>query len=162
VNDRDGSACFACDLASGARPLIGGRIAETETWVVEHCMGPLGVGTLIVKPKRHILHVWDLSSLELEEMGPLLGDASTVVREITACDQVYVCLWSHGNFEPVHIHFVVQPVHRALKQIFVHAGPSLQTQMFERGEMPDPVAVETFCDNAREVFGTELADRAEP
>jgi ATP adenylyltransferase len=24
--------------------------------VVEHCIGPLGVGTLIVKPRRHVLH----------------------------------------------------------------------------------------------------------
>ena len=149
----DVSTCFACDLMTGVEPLVGGRIFETGTWVVEHCMGPLGVGTLIVKPKRHILHVWELSSVELEEMGPLLGQASRVVRSTTDCSQAYVCLWSHGNFEPVHIHFVVQPVHEALKADFANAGPALQTRMFERGEMPDPAAIEAFCDSAREAFG---------
>ena len=37
---------------------------------VEHCIGPLGVGTLIVKPKRHVVHVADLTEPEVAEMGP--------------------------------------------------------------------------------------------
>lgn len=27
-------------------------IHETTHWLVEHCVGPLGLGTLIVKPRR--------------------------------------------------------------------------------------------------------------
>jgi hypothetical protein len=42
--------CLACDLAEGRLPLPGGRIHETTHWLVEHCVGPLAVGTLIVKP----------------------------------------------------------------------------------------------------------------
>ena len=51
------SDCYACRLIEGAAPLPGGRIHVTEHWVVEHCTGPLGVGTMIVKPFRHCLHV---------------------------------------------------------------------------------------------------------
>jgi hypothetical protein len=47
--------CLACDLTEGRVPLPGGLIHETSRWRVEHCVGPLGVGTLIVKPKRHVL-----------------------------------------------------------------------------------------------------------
>ena len=56
--------CIACDLTAGAEDLPGGRIHETTGWVVEHCIGPLGVGTLIVKPKRHVVHVADLTQSE--------------------------------------------------------------------------------------------------
>ncbi len=42
--------CFVCDLSHGRVHLPGGSIHRTDHWVVEHCAGPLGVGTLIVKP----------------------------------------------------------------------------------------------------------------
>jgi diadenosine tetraphosphate (Ap4A) HIT family hydrolase len=144
--------CYACDLTSGSEPLPGGCIHQTIHWVVEHCTGPFGVGSLIVKPKRHVLHVWDLTSAELEEMGPLLGKASVVIRQITTCDQVYVCLWSHGGFEPGHIHYLVQPVSKALRANYEQAGPALQTEMFRRGEVPSVSLVEGFCDRARGMF----------
>jgi hypothetical protein len=43
--------CLACDLSEGRRPLPGVRLGETPGWIVEHGVGPLGIGTLIVKPK---------------------------------------------------------------------------------------------------------------
>jgi hypothetical protein len=39
--------CLACDLASGRRPLPGGLIHSTESWLVEHCVGPLGLGDIV-------------------------------------------------------------------------------------------------------------------
>lgn len=115
-------------------------------------MGPLSLGTLIVKPKRHVLHVWELTPPELDEMGPLIGHASTVIKELTGCDQIYVCLWSHGAFEPVHIHYVLQPVHSEDRNRFENAGPALQVEMFRNGVAPDPRLIEDFCGRAREAF----------
>lgn len=63
-------SCLACD----ADP-PGGSIAETEHWVVQHTVGSLGVGTLIVKPRRHVLHLGELTPEEAEELGPLLQRA---------------------------------------------------------------------------------------
>jgi hypothetical protein len=40
---------MACQLTAGERELAGGRIFQTEHWVVEHCIGTLGVGALILK-----------------------------------------------------------------------------------------------------------------
>src|SRR6185503_1191241 len=54
--------CLACDLTNGRQSAPGGRLEETAHWVVEHCVGPLGVGTLIVKPLRHVEHVAELSA----------------------------------------------------------------------------------------------------
>jgi len=56
--------CEACRLTNGDAALPGGRVFQTTHWVVEHCIGALGVGTLIVKPFRHMVH---LSDLRVEE-----------------------------------------------------------------------------------------------
>ena len=45
-------------------------IFETPAWRVEHCVGPLGVGTLVVKPKRHVLGLAGLDDDEANQMGP--------------------------------------------------------------------------------------------
>lgn len=74
------SDCYACRLIEGAAPLPGGRIHVTEHWVVEHCTGPLGVGTMIVKPFRHCLHVGEITPAEAQELGPLLQGVSQVVE----------------------------------------------------------------------------------
>ena len=42
--------CLACDLNTGRIQPPGGLIFETGGWRVEHCVGPLGLGTLVVKP----------------------------------------------------------------------------------------------------------------
>src|SRR5580658_9198666 len=101
------AGCLACDLAAGRRPLPGGLIHRSTFWLVEHCIGPLGLGTLIVKPERHVTSVADLSEGEATELGPLLWRTSEVVRQLVDADQVYNCLWSHASGAPVHIHYVV-------------------------------------------------------
>jgi diadenosine tetraphosphate (Ap4A) HIT family hydrolase len=128
--------CLACKAAAP-----GGRIVDGERWIVEHCIGPLGVGTLIVKPRRHVLNVADLEANEAAELGPLLQRTAAVVRELAQPQQVYVCLWSHG---PVHIHFVVQPATSDEPH-----GPRLQVALFDRGELPDPEAAAAFAERAR-------------
>ena len=122
------TGCVACELSRGDRELPGGLIHQTTFWLVEHCIGPLGVGTLIVKPERHVTSVADLTVEEPAELGPLLRQASTVAGRLVAADQVYNCLWSHAGGSPVHIHFVVQPVTKAqMANLGLH-GPQLQAQ----------------------------------
>jgi len=143
--------CLACDLADGRIPLPGGVIHESAHWLVEHCVGPLGVGTLIVKPKRHVVHVWELDDAEAAELGPLLRETSDVVARLTEPDQVYVCLWSHQGGVPVHIHFVIQPV-TTEQRTRLGGGASLQVAMFVAEERPAHRDVEAFADRARTVF----------
>ena len=147
--------CLACDLAEGRADLPGGVIHEGASWIVEHTVGPLGVGTLIVKPKRHVVHISELDRDEALELGPLLQSAAAIVAELAEPDQVYVCLWSHHGGRPVHLHFVVQPVTRALMDEIGDIGPALQVAMFERGEYPPRDEVEAFADRARAVLARE-------
>lgn len=146
-------SCLACDLASGRRELPGGLIHAWYHWVAEHCIGPLGVGTLIVKPKRHVVHVWDLTPDEAAELGQALQQTAAVVAELTTCDQIYVSLWSHSEGVPGHIHFVVQPVTR--QQRAAHGGGvGVQKAMFDAAVTPPRGEVEAFAEHARTLFGT--------
>lgn len=148
----DMETCMACDLADGKRPLPGGRLHETTHWVVEHCVGPLGLGTLIVKPMRHVTSVSDLTDDEAAELGPLLRTASAVAGELVAAEQVYNCLWSHADGVPVHIHYVVQPVTTDQMQRHQAHGPMLQVAMFTGGEAPESHQIEALATRARAAF----------
>ena len=147
-----GKGCLACDLADGRVALPGGLIHRTRLWLVEHCIGPLGVGTLIVKPRRHVTEVAELADGEVAELGPLLRMASAIARDLTAADQVYNCLWSHAGGTPVHIHYVIQPVTRTQMDELDVYGPELQMAMFKQGDLPDRGLVETFAEIARARF----------
>jgi diadenosine tetraphosphate (Ap4A) HIT family hydrolase len=142
--------CLSCDLLDGRRPLPGGTIEETGTWAVSHCVGPLGVGTLIVAPKRHVVHVADLTVDEAAELGPLLQRVAAAVTEAFDPAQVYVCLWSHADNLPGHIHWVVQPV--AASADPARRGPALQAAMFEHDSPPDPAAMTEAAERIRAIL----------
>lgn len=146
--------CLACDLAEGRVPLPGGVIQETTGWFIEHTVGALGVGTLILKPKRHVTRVSELTREEAAELGPLLVEAARVVDELVEPEQVYTCLWSHAGGTPVHIHYVVQPATREVMDAYGDYGPNLQVAMFDAAVQPPKAEVEAFADRARAAFGS--------
>ena len=142
--------CLACDLAEGRLPLPGGRIAETEHWLVDHTVGPLSLGTLIVRPKRHVLHVWDLDDAESIEMGPFFRRVARALAAVAKPQQIYVTLWSHAGGAPVHIHWVFQPVTAESRAAFGGIyGPHLQVAMFDRDQPPPAAEVESIASRLR-------------
>lgn len=138
------SGCLACELNSGVREPPGGCIHEAAGWRVEHCVGPLAIGTLVVKPVRHVLHVAGLTAEEAGAAGPVLWRAAQVVSELSAPTQVYVCLWSSG---PVHIHWIVQPVKEGQER--EARGPFLQAAMFAAGDAIDVEQAAAYALQAR-------------
>ena len=144
--------CLACQLANGDRDLPGGLIYRTPFWRVEHCIGPLGLGTLIVKPVRHVTSVGALLDDEAIELGPLLRKTSLVAQQLIDADQVYNCLWSHAGGVPIHIHYVIQPVTKEQMAIFGAHGPQLQSAMFASGASPAPEDVHRLAAAARQRF----------
>ena len=145
-------SCIACEsIRRESAP--GGCIHQTDRWFVDHCIGPLGVGTLIVKPKRHVLHVADLTPEEAAELGALLRQACAVVTELDHPEQVYVTLWSHMDAVPGHIHFVVQPVSsQTMQEHDGRHGVRLQVEMFDRRIHPDADAAAAFAERARSAW----------
>jgi diadenosine tetraphosphate (Ap4A) HIT family hydrolase len=152
----EGEGCLACDLTAGRQPLPGGVIHQAKHWAVEHCIGPLGAGTLIVKPLRHVLRFADLTADESTEFGPLLHIVTAAVLAETGADQTYVCEWSHAGWTPGHIQFVVQPAWNSQREKYERPGPFLQTTMFEEATPLDAATVAEFCDRMRARLATEV------
>jgi len=107
---------------------------------------------LLVKPKRHVTRVAELSDGEASELGPLLQGSASVVDELLEPEQVYTCLWSHAGGTPGHIHYVVQPVTRELMNRYESYGPNLQVAMFAQNEAPAVPEVTAFAERARAAF----------
>ena len=147
----DVEGCLACDLANGRRPLPGGLIHEADGWLVEHCVGPLGVGTLVLKPRSHVVRFRDLTPSEYGAFGSVLWLVTAVLAEMLGPDQTYICQWAHAGWVPGHIHFVVQPAYNRQGDEHERPGPFLQTDMFDTNESPPPSEVEAFCSEARDV-----------
>jgi diadenosine tetraphosphate (Ap4A) HIT family hydrolase len=145
--------CLGCDLTSGKVDLPGGRIYATNHWIVEHCVGPLGVGTLIVKPLRHCTRFWELTPEEASEIGPLLSLVGSAIRSLLEPDQLYICLWSHAGWAAGHLHFVLQPSWNHYQGEYGRPGPFLQVNMFEANVEPPRDEVEAFAVRAREIMG---------
>lgn len=152
IDSADLPGCLACDLNRGRRSAPGGCLLATGGWIVEHCVGPLGVGTLIVKPARHVLHVADLTAGESAALGPLLRRAAAAVTRVLRPEQVYVCLWSHHGGRPGHLHFVVQPALRSDLDRFGAYGPALQMAMFDEDATPAEADVVAVCERLRDAL----------
>lgn len=138
--------CLACELIERPEGVAGGRIATLGHWAVEHCIGPLGVGTVVVKPLRHVIHLADLDPDEAAELGPVLKRVADAVSRASADagdlpSQVYACLWSHADRVAGHIHFVIQPVGENLMTQHDAHGPELQVRMFRAGAPMDEAAM---------------------
>ena len=151
----DVTGCLGCDLLSGRRVLPGGIVHQTGSWVVNHVVGSMNLGTLIVGPREHIVAVADLHDSAAAELGPLLRDTARVVEAICQPEQTYVCLWSHGAMARKHLHIAVQPVTTAVVARYDGLrSEQLQARMMASGDEPDTAAVERFCHQARELFRT--------
>lgn len=129
--------CLGCAFAIGEETPPGGVLVRTDSWMVNHCVGSLGVGTLVIAPTRHVTRVSALTEPEVEELGRLIRRCSQIVEALVTAEQTYVCLWSHGPDGPKHLHWVVQPVTKELVEAYAgKRSEELQSAMFEANEHP--------------------------
>jgi diadenosine tetraphosphate (Ap4A) HIT family hydrolase len=157
----DMAGCLGCDLLAGRRDLPGGIVHQTASWAVNHVVGPMNLGTLVVGPREHVVAVADLDDTAAAELGPVLRDTARVVEALCQPEQTYVSLWSHGAGTRKHLHIAVQPVTAAV--VARYGGlrsEQLQARMLASGDEPDIADVERFCDQARELFQTIISTRS--
>jgi len=157
---RDVAGCLGCDVLAGRVEVPGGIVHRTASWIVNHAVGRLNLGTLVVVPRDHVVAVADLDDRAAAELGPLLRDTAAVVEAICRPEQTYVCVWSHGRTERRHLHILVQPAAAAL--VAQHGGlrsEQLQVRIMTMGEPPDAADVERFCAEARQRFAAPRIER---
>jgi len=149
----DVAGCLGCDLAARRRHSPGGILHETPSWLVNHVVGAMNLGTLIVAPREHIVAVADLGEAAALGLGPVLRATARVVETLCDPEQTYVCLWSHGADARKHLHFAVQPV--TANVVARYGGlrsEQFQARMLASGDKPDAAEVERFCERARGLF----------
>lgn len=127
--------CLACRLNGNPSPVPGGRIAETKHWIVEHCVGPFGIGAVVIKTKAHIESFSECSDREIEEFARLLKITHRALEEVFETRKIYLSKWGE---ETPHLHVILQPISKQIKGKYKSHGPALQAKMVETGEKPDP------------------------
>ena|SRR5438093_7400742 len=99
--------CIACDATDGRLQPPGGVIFADEHWVLEHSLSPVLLpGWLILKPRRHVEHIAELTTAESATLGHLLVRASAAVKAALNAERVYVCSFGESVN---HVHFYVVP-----------------------------------------------------
>lgn len=145
--------CLGCDLLAGRHEPPGGTVHETKSWVINHAVGSINLGTVVLSPRQHIVAVADLSDQAVEELGPLLKQTAQVVEAILKPEQTYVASWAHGHEGRKHLHILVQPVTTETVREYGGAlSEQLQAKMLLSDEEPAREDVEWFCGRARELF----------
>jgi diadenosine tetraphosphate (Ap4A) HIT family hydrolase len=74
--------CLACDANAGRIEVPGGTIAEAEHWHADHCIGPFGLGAVLVKTKEHVESLWELPDAAATELGPFLRIISGAIVDL--------------------------------------------------------------------------------
>lgn len=99
-------SCLACDVLAGRIEPPGGTIYEEEGWVVDHSISPVALtGWLIVKPRRHVENIGDLTEDEAARFGPISRSAAAAVQKALGAERVYVCSFGE-EWRHVHVHVV--------------------------------------------------------
>lgn len=141
MNQQD---CFACRTITGTALAPGGVLYENEHWLADHCVGPFGVGTIVVKTKAHREALWELTTEEAATLGPTLKMISRAIVEALNAERVYLSMWVDAP--PYHVHLLLQPRYPgrfpSLKaEVFGARGLNLQLARVLRGG-PDSKAAE--------------------
>ncbi len=155
----DVEGCLGCDVVSGRLRVPGGLLHQSDHWVVNHVVGSMNLGTLVLSPRDHVVAVAGLTVEAADELGPLLRRTAQVVDAILEPEQTYVSSWAHGEHGRKHLHIVVQPVTTVTVEEYAGArSEQLQAKMLLSGKDPDPHEVEEFCQLAARRFNEPAAD----
>ena len=133
--------CLTCQIDIGASEIkpIGGTIWQGRQWSLEHALSPMGkwgVGTLILKTKRHVESFSALNEEEEpKEFARILRKTIAAMQQILDPhpDKVFINSW---GTETKHLHFVLQPIYPGqMEALFADEkdrelrGPVLQVKM---------------------------------
>jgi diadenosine tetraphosphate (Ap4A) HIT family hydrolase len=125
--------CLACQILTGETQVPGGVIAENDWWLADHCLGPYGLGAVVIKPKAHRENLWDLTPEEATTLGPFMQTMSEAMVNALDAERVYVSLWV--DQPPYHVHFVLQPRYPGKRELGLKG---LELQVFRTLSKPPP------------------------
>ncbi len=153
--------CPICDEVEGRLTAPGGPIYDDGVWLVSHHTGRYtDPGELIVKVRRHVESIADLSGVEASALGPVLRAAVGAVARTVRPERVYVA--SFGE-RVRHIHFYVLPRTAGLPagHVFSDVYKRARTLLRGWGLAPNPTG-EARAEAARRIRQDEAWKRLQP
>jgi len=103
--------CKSCELIArrdaGVAPLWD-CIYRAPHWDVAHCYETALPGWLILIVRRHIESLDELTDSEAVELGRLITNISSALKEVTGCVKTYVLQFAESPQHP-HVHFHIIP-----------------------------------------------------
>lgn len=105
----DTTDCYSCGETAATSDLTAReRVWVTPNWRVAHAFDTGLPGWLVLLPHRHVTALHELTAEEAVELGPLLRDLSTALRDVVGCEKTYVMLFAEAEGF-AHLHFHVVP-----------------------------------------------------
>lgn len=115
--------CFTCKVNGGIVSAPGGVIYEDELWRAEHGVDRLVRGYVVLKPKRHVHELADLTPREAATLGPAAQSLLRAMRTALETERVYVCSFAETVH---HLHLHLLPRYPSMPA----SGPSLIQDLF--------------------------------
>jgi diadenosine tetraphosphate (Ap4A) HIT family hydrolase len=131
-------SCPVCEELAGRVPIPGGVVHRNEWWEVAHHPGPwTDPGELMVKARRHVESLSELTPAEAAALGPVLRAAVGAIERVVRPERVYVA--SYGE-RVRHVHFFLLPRTSSLPAGHVTSDVyrRVRTQLRKRGLRPNP------------------------
>jgi histidine triad (HIT) family protein len=116
-------ACFTCEVNAGARPTPGGTIYADGLWVADHGIPPLIRGYVVLKPRRHVRDLADLTPDEEAGLGIAAQRLTAAIRSTLGPERIYVCAFVEAV---PHLHFHLLPRYAGMPP----RGPALLDRVF--------------------------------
>jgi len=101
----------------------GGTIYEDEYWIGDHGYSRLVVGYVVLKPKRHVHELADLSAEEAATLGVAAQRLLGAMRSALRTERIYICSFAETVH---HLHFHLLPRYREMPGL----GPGLIAELF--------------------------------
>ena len=147
------STCKTCELVArrdaGEAPSWD-NIYRTRYWDIVHKNNHDTTlpGWLVLVTRRHITALDELSEAEANELGPLIRQTSTALKEVVGCAKTYVIQFAEHPQHP-HVHFHVVP-----------RMPDMPAE--KRGVGVFGYAPESEADRVSEAVMNDIASRVKP
>jgi diadenosine tetraphosphate (Ap4A) HIT family hydrolase len=115
--------CFGCQVNAGIISAPGGVIYEDELWRAEHGVDRLVRGYVVLKPKRHVHELADLTPPEAATLGPAMQALLRAMRTALETERIYICSFAETVH---HLHFHLLPRYASMPAL----GPKLIGDLF--------------------------------
>jgi diadenosine tetraphosphate (Ap4A) HIT family hydrolase len=154
---KDGD-CALC-RAAGADPELGRvQVWEDDLWRLTMSMDSYTPAFSYLEPKRHIPYITDLDGREAGTFGAVMARVTSVLKEITATEVVYVYIFG-GGIPHLHVHLAPHAQGDALADTMIRGEvaeeklPSGATALISKEFAPIPRAeLEDLATRARQLL----------